>query len=228
MRLLITEMVFLATYVFVIPAFDLAVVTTSSFPKETPPQARASPKTILFFGNSLSAGFGLDPAEAFPALIQQKIDSLKWHYTVVNAGLSGETSAGGLRRIDWLLQRKIDVLVLELGANDGLRGIALADTRRNLQGIIDRTKEKHPHAQIVIAGMQVPPNLGKTYTQSFRALFPELAKKNEAALIPFLLEGVGGVPELNLADGIHPNISGHRKVAENVWKVLRPLLVHKK
>ena len=185
-------------------------------------------KTILFFGNSLSAGFGLDPAEAFPALIQRKIDSLGLNGTVVNAGLSGETSAGGLRRIDWLLQRRIDILVLELGANDGLRGLALDDTRRNLQGIIDRTKQKYPQAQIVIAGMQVPPNLGKTYTQSFRALFPELAQKNEAALIPFLLEGVGGVPALNLADGIHPNAAGHRKVAENVWKILQPLLAGKK
>lgn len=191
-------------------------------------QNRASLKTILFFGNSLSAGYGLDPAQAFPALIQQKIDSLGLAYTVVNAGLSGETSAGGLRRIDWMLQRKIDVLVLELGANDGLRGIALDDTRRNLQTIIDRVKQKYPQAQIVIAGMQMPPNLGRTYTQSFRALFPDLAQKNNAALIPFLLEGVGGVPDLNLPDGIHPNAAGHRKVAENVWKVLRPLLEGKK
>ncbi len=185
---------------------------------------QSSAKTILFFGNSLSAGYGLDPSEAFPALIQRKIDSLGWNYKVVNAGSSGETSAGGLRRIDWLLQRKVDILVLELGANDGLRGLALGDTRRNLQGIIDRTKQKYPHAKIVIAGMQVPPNLGRTYTQAFRALFPELAKKNQAVLIPFLLEGVGGVPALNLADGIHPNPAGHRKVAENVWKVLQPLL----
>ncbi len=187
-------------------------------------QDHTSSKTILFFGNSLSAGFGLDPAEAFPALIQHKIDTLDLNYAVVNAGLSGETSAGGLRRIEWLLQRKIEVLVLELGANDGLRGLALEDTRRNLQGIIERTKQKYPQAQIVIAGMQVPPNLGKAYTQSFRALFPELARKNDAALIPFLLEGVGGVSALNLADGIHPNAAGHRKVAENVWKVLQPLL----
>ena len=228
MRLLLTRIVVSAKCVFVVSAFEPVVNAESVFSAKTSAQERSSSKTILFFGNSLSAGFGLDPAEAFPALIQQKIDSLKWNYTVINAGLSGETSAGGLRRIDWLLQRKIDVLVLELGANDGLRGIALAETRRNLQGIIDRAKEKHPDVQIVIAGMQVPPNLGKTYTRSFRALFPELARQNEAELIPFLLEGVGGVPELNLADGIHPNIAGHRKVAENVWKVLRPLLVQKK
>jgi len=190
-------------------------------PRQTPV------KVILFFGNSLSAGYGLDPALAFPALIQQKLDSLAWPYEVVNAGLSGETSAGGLRRIDWLLRRKIDVLVLELGANDGLRGVTLADTRQNLQGIMDRVKQKYPQARRVIAGMQVPPNLGKNYAQSFRALYPELAKKNDVALIPFLLEGVGGVPALNLADGIHPNPSGHRVVAENVWKVLRPLLLQK-
>jgi acyl-CoA thioesterase-1 len=225
---LFKNLVLLIASGLVIPSFSLLSRAQLPLAQQTTIPAGSSSRTILFFGNSLTAGFGLDPAEAFPALIQQKIDSLKWNYAVVNAGLSGETSAGGLRRIDWLLQRKIDILVLELGANDGLRGLALADTRRNLQGIIDRTKQKHPHAQIVIAGMQVPPNLGSTYTQSFRALFPELAKKNEAVLIPFLLKGVGGVPALNLADGIHPNIAGHRKVAENVWQVLRPLLAQKK
>lgn len=189
-----------------------------------PGQTAGAPRTILFLGNSLSAGFGLDPELAFPALIQQKIDSLGWNFKVINAGLSGETSSGGLRRIDWLLQREVDVLFLELGANDGLRGIPLALTKQNLQAIIDRVRAKNPAVKIVIAGMMVPPNLGVEYARAFRAIFPELAKRNQAALVPFLLEGVGGVPELNLPDGIHPTAAGHRMVAQNVWQVLRPVL----
>lgn len=185
---------------------------------------RGTSKAILFLGNSLTAGYGLDPSLAFPALIQQKIDSLGWAFEVTNAGLSGETTSGGLRRADWLLKKKIDVLVLELGGNDALRGIALELTKENLQAIIEKVKRKYPGVQVVIAGMQAPPNLGQEYTAQFRAIFQELAKKNEAWLIPFLLEGVGGVPELNLPDHIHPTAAGHRIVAENVWKVLRPLL----
>ncbi|MCK6559128.1 arylesterase [bacterium] len=193
--------------------------------RSSPPgQTAGAPRTILFLGNSLAAGFGLDPELAFPALIQQKIDSLGWNFNVVNAGLSGETSSGGLRRIDWLLQRDVDVLFLELGANDGLRGIPLELTKQNLQAIIARVRAKNPAVKIVIAGMMVPPNLGAEYTRAFRAIFPDLAKRNQAALVPFLLEGVGGVPELNLPDGIHPTAAGHRIVAQNVWKVLRPVL----
>lgn len=184
----------------------------------------ASPQTILFLGNSLSAGYGLDPELAFPALIQQKIDSLKWNFRVVNAGLSGETSSGGLRRVDWLLKNRVDILVLELGGNDGLRGIALDLTKKNLQAIIDRAKARYPTVKIVVAGMQVPPNLGQEYAVQFRALYAELAKKNNALLIPFLLQGVGGDPKLNLPDGIHPTAAGHRLVTKNVWKVLLPLL----
>jgi len=186
---------------------------------------KAAPvKTILFLGNSLSAGYGLDPDQAFPARIQEKIDSLKWNFRVVNAGLSGETSSGGLRRVDWLLKNRVDIFVLELGGNDGLRGISLDLTKKNLQAIINRVKAKYPAVKIVIAGMQVPPNLGQEYTSQFRALYAELAKKNNALLIPFLLEGVGGDPKLNLPDGIHPTAAGHRIVAKNVWKVLLPLL----
>jgi acyl-CoA thioesterase-1 len=181
-------------------------------------------RAILFFGDSLTAGYGIDIEQAYPALIQAKIDSLKWTFEVINAGLSGETSAAGLRRIDWILRREIDILVLELGANDGLRGIALESTKKNLQGIIDRTKKKYPHVQVVLAGMQIPPNLGTDYSARFRDLFPELAKENKAQLIPFLLEGVGGVAELNLPDGIHPTVQGHEIVAQNVWQVLKPLL----
>lgn len=181
-------------------------------------------RTILILGNSLAAGLGLDPEQAFPALLQQKIDSLGWPFEVVNAGLSGETSAGGLRRIDWLLRRPIDVLVLELGANDGLRGIPPEVTKANLQAIIDKVRAANPDVHIVLAGMQAPPNLGEAFTASFRDLFPALARENDAALIPFLLEGVAGIPELNQADGIHPTAEGHRIIAETVWRTLRPLL----
>lgn len=181
-------------------------------------------KVILFFGNSLTAGYGLEPAQAFPALIQERINAHGWNFRVVNAGLSGETTAGGLRRIDWVLRRPIDVLVLELGANDGLRGLPVEGAKQNLQAIIDRTKSRYPHVRVVLAGMQVPSNLGRDYTTRFRAIFSELAEANQAALIPFLLEGVGSVPRLNLPDGIHPTPEGHKIVAENVWKVLEPVL----
>ncbi|HKQ40141.1 MAG TPA: arylesterase [Verrucomicrobiae bacterium] len=181
-------------------------------------------RTILILGDSLAAGAGIDPDEAFPALLQKRIDDAGFKYEVINAGVSGDTSAGGLRRIDWLLRRKIDVLILELGGNDGLRGILPASTRTNLQAIMDRTKTKYPNAKIVIAGMQMPPNMGQEYTAAFREIFPDLAKRNKAALIPFLLEGVGGKAELNLPDQIHPNPDGHRIVADNIWKVLEGLL----
>ena len=181
-------------------------------------------RAILVLGDSLAAGSGVDPDEAFPSLLQNKIDDAGLKYEVVNAGVSGDTSAGGLRRIDWLLRRKIDILILELGGNDGLRGISPATTRTNLQTIIDRTKAKYPNAKVVIAGMQMPPNMGEEYTAAFRNIFPELAKSNRAALIPFLLEGVGGKPDLNLPDQIHPNPEGQKILTENIWKILKPLL----
>lgn len=183
-----------------------------------------NPKRILFLGDSLTAGYGIDPALAYPALIQEKIEAEGLPYKVVAAGLSGETSAGGLRRAAWVLQKPVDILVLALGANDGLRGIDLSDTENNLQGIIELARKKYPEIKIVIAGMEMPPNLGATYTQEFRQLYPNLAAQNDAVLIPFLLEGVGGDPKLNIADGIHPNPEGHKIVAENVWRVLAPLL----
>lgn len=179
---------------------------------------------ILFFGNSLTAGYQLEPSQAFPALIQGKIDALAWNFRAVNAGLSGDTSSDGLRRIDWVLRNNVDVLFLELGANDALRGIPLDLTARNLQAIINKVRKKYPGVRIIIAGMQVPPILGKDYTERFRSIFPELAKSNEAELIPFLLEGVAGDIDLNLADGIHPSPEGHEILAENVWKVLKPVL----
>ena len=187
-------------------------------------QEADSSRTILFYGDSLTAGYGLDREQAFPALVQARIDSLGWNFEVFNAGLSGETSAGGLRRIDWLMRRPVDVFVLELGANDGLRGIDLKSTRSNLQQIIDRVKAKNPDISIVVVGMQMPPNLGAEYTEEFQRLFPGLAKENGAALVPFLLEGVADRPELNLSDGNHPTVEGHRIVAETVWATLGPVL----
>jgi acyl-CoA thioesterase-1 len=181
-------------------------------------------KTIVFFGNSLTAGYGLSPEQAFPALVQKKIDSLGLSYQVVNAGVSGETSSGGNTRIDWILQQPVDIFVLELGANDGLRGILLSETKKNLQEIIDKVKTKYPNAKLIFAGMQIPPSMGQTYTTEFKNIFTELAEKNAMILIPFLLEGVGGEPELNQQDGIHPNEEGSHIVAENVWKVLEKLL----
>ena len=186
--------------------------------------AAVKPRVILFLGDSITVGLGLDPLEAFPALIQQKIDAQRWNFQVINAGQSGDTSAGGLSRLDWLLKNRIDVLVLELGGNDGLRGLPVATTRKNLQAIIDRTKARYPEAKVIIAGMKIPPNMGGDYSRKFEAVFADLAKKNNASLIPFVLEGVGGVPNLNFADGIHPNAKGQQRVAANVWKVLEPVL----
>lgn len=181
-------------------------------------------KTILIFGDSITAGYGVEPDQAFPAHIQHKVDSLGLSYEVLNGGLSGETSAGGLRRISWVLQRDVDIMILELGGNDGLRGIDLSSTKDNLQQIVDKALEKYPDMEIIIAGMQVPPNLGIEYTKEFREIFPALAEKNELVLIPFILEKVGGIAELNQPDQIHPNAKGHKLVAETVWETLYPIL----
>lgn len=190
----------------------------------TEEETKPSRKTIVFFGNSLTAGYGLDMSEAFPARIQDKIDSMDMPYTVVNAGVSGETSAGGNSRVDWILKQPVDIFVLELGGNDGLRGIPISETKKNLQNIIDKVKAKNPDVKIVLAGMQIPPNMGKRYTTEFRNMYPDLARKNNTALVPFILEGVGGRAEMNLDDGIHPTAEGHRVLANNVWSVLQPLL----
>ena len=185
---------------------------------------QSKPKVILFFGDSLTAGYGLSPDEAFPTLTGQQLTKNGKNVKIVNAGLSGETSAGGLSRIDWVLRQPIDVFVLELGANDGLRGLPVDQTKKNLQAIIDKVKAKNPAVKVVVVGMMVPPNMGSTYSSQFTAVFTELAKKNKASLMPFLLEGVAGDEKLNQADGIHPNIEGHKIVATNVTKVLMPLL----
>ncbi|PRX55349.1 arylesterase [Flagellimonas meridianipacifica] len=183
-----------------------------------------SEKVILFFGDSLTAGYGLELEEAFPALIQNRLDSLGLEYTVINSGLSGETTSGGRNRLDWVLNQKVDVFVLELGANDGLRGIPLTETLKNLQAMIDVVKKKNVDTKIILAGMQIPPNMGPEYTTEFRKIFPELAEENQIALIPFLLDGVAGIPELNLEDGIHPTPEGHQIVRDNVWSVLKTVI----
>jgi acyl-CoA thioesterase I len=179
---------------------------------------------VLFLGTSLTAGYGLDPSQSYPALIQARIEAKALPYRVVNGGVSGETSAGARRRIDWLMRQKIAVLVVETGANDGLRAQDPAATRENIQAIFDRARRQSPAPQLVLAGMQALPNYGREYTERFRALYPELAKANRAILIPFLLEGVAGVPRLNQDDGVHPTAEGHRIIAETVWKALAPLL----
>ena len=179
---------------------------------------------VLILGNSIAAGYGVDEGDAFPALLQQRVDSLGWDANIRGAGVSGETTAGGLRRIGWLLRRPVDVLVVELGGNDGLRGVDPEASQANLQAIIDTTRARYPDTRIILAGMQVPPNMGERYARQFREIYPTLAQKNDVELIPFVLEDVGGVDSLNLDDGIHPNPAGHRIVADNVWAVLRPVL----
>ena len=187
-------------------------------------ETKSENKVILFFGNSLTAGMGLDPNEAFPALIQEKIDSLQLPYKVVNAGLSGETTASGKNRLGWVLNADIEVFVLELGANDGLRGISLEETRGNLQEIIDVVQEKNPNTTIILAGMQIPPNMGQDYTSEFKDIFPDLATKNNVGLIPFLLEDVAGNPELNQPDGIHPTAEGQKIIANNIWPIIAEII----
>ena len=184
-------------------------------------------RTIVFFGDSLTAGFGLpDPAtQSFPARVQEHIDAEHLPWQVVNAGLSGETSAGGLRRIDWVLNRRPDVFFLELGANDGLRGTAPEVTLANLQATIDRVQARYPGTPVIIAGMRMPPNMGTDYDEAFQATFPALAARNHATLVPFLLGGVAREASLNQADGIHPNPTGASLVADTVWKVIRPVLL---
>ncbi len=195
---------------------SLADSTTAAVKKE---------KIILFFGNSLTAGYGLDPEESFPSVVQQKLDSLGYAYKVVNAGLSGETTASGNNRLDWVLERQpVDVFVLELGANDGLRGIDPKETRRNLTAMIEKVRAAYPEADIILAGMMVPPNMGPAYSQEFQTMFAEIASEKEVKLIPFLLQDVAGEPELNQADGIHPTAEGARIVADNVWEVLQEVI----
>lgn len=195
--------------------------TRQEEPTAKPLDSSDRTKTILFFGNSLTAGYGVEPEEAYPALIQDKIDSLNLKYKVINAGVSGETTSGGNSRIDWILKQHIDIFVLELGANDGLRGIPLETTENNLQAMIDKVRSAYPKVKIILEGMQIPPNMGADYTSKFKDIYPKLAKENNTELVPFLLTGVAGDPKLNQQDGIHPTAEGHKILAENVWKVLK-------
>ena len=190
-----------------------------------PPAASGEKKTIVFLGDSLSAGSGVQPQQAFPALVGDKVRERGLPFEVVNAGVGGDTTAGGLRRLDWLLQRKVDVLVLELGGNDGLRGLPVSNIKKNLQAMVDKAKAKYPDVKIVVAGMQMPPNVGASYGEEFRQAFFDVAKENDAMMIPFLLEGVGGSREYNQPDLIHPNPLGHEIVADVVWKTIEPLLL---
>jgi acyl-CoA thioesterase I len=189
------------------------------------PAAAAEP-TILFIGTSLTAGLGVDPSDAFPAVIGRMLDSAGHPARIVNAGVSGEASAGARTRIDWVLRQPADVIVLETGANDGLRGLSVNAARDNIQAILDHIRAKQPSARVLLVQMEAPPNLGDAYTRGFHAMYPELARKNGVELVPFLLEGVAGIPALNQEDGIHPNRAGARIVARNIYTVLvkRPLL----
>jgi acyl-CoA thioesterase-1 len=186
--------------------------------------ATTANKTILFFGNSLTAGYGIDPEESFAGRIQTRLDSMKKEFRVINGGLSGETTAGGLSRLDWFLEEEPYLFVLELGGNDGLRGIALTETKKNLLAIVDKVQAKYPNTKIILAGMQIPPNMGKEYTEEFKAIYPAVAKEKNIELIPFLLEGVAGNPDLNLPDGINPTAEGHRLVMETLWPYISKAL----
>jgi acyl-CoA thioesterase-1 len=205
--------------------FVLLFVTACPLFSATAQNANDGKMRIVILGDSITAGYGLDPQEAYPALLQRKIDAAGLPYTVSNAGVSGDTTAGGLRRIAWALgQQGADVLVVALGGNDGLRGISPEQTEANLGGIIDKARAKTPAMKVIIAAMQMPDNMGAEFTGKFKEVFPKVAKEKDAKLVPFLLEGVGGVEELNQADRIHPTEEGQKKVAENVWKVLEPAL----
>jgi acyl-CoA thioesterase I len=207
----------------------LAFWLSASVPFAQAPTASApgnvTKKTIVFLGDSLTAGYGVRADQAFPALIAEKIREADLPFAVVNAGVSGDTSTDGLHRIDWLLQRKIDVLMIALGANDGLRGLSLTALQANLQAIVDKAKAKNPQIKIVIAGMHLPPNLGADYATKFERVFAEVAQKNNTILIPFLLQGVGGQRDLNQPDLIHPTAAGHKVVADGVWQTLQPILL---
>jgi acyl-CoA thioesterase-1 len=210
------------------PAAERASTNSSSASEGSVPSPAAEDasarKTVLFLGTSLTAGLGLEPDSAYPQQLQRKIDAAGLPYQTVNAGVSGETSAGLLRRLDWVLQRPAEVIVVETGANDGLRGQPVAGTQATIGQILDRIRRDRPNARVVLVRMEAPTNLGATYTSAFRGMFPTLAREHGATLLPFLLEGVAGHPALNQADGIHPNYAGERMVTETVWRGLEPVL----
>lgn len=215
-------MVWLLTLTWLLPVIWPLPVAAADSGQDV--AGEGAPMTVLFYGNSLTAGFGVDPDKAFPQLVQNKIDGLGWPFKVINGGVGGETTAGGLSRIDWVLRNRPDVFILELGGNDGLRGVDPRVTRRNLRAIIRRVRERYPTTKIILAGMRAPPNMGQRFVSEFREIYPELAQSERVSLIPFILEGVGGIPELNQPDGIHPTAEGHAIMAELVWKALEPVL----
>ena len=188
-------------------------------------KANDTQKRIVILGDSITAGYGLDPRESYPAVLQKKIDRAKLPFVVANAGVSGDTTAGGLRRVAWAMTKGADILVIALGGNDGLRGISPAETKKNLLGIVSKARTRNPKIQIFIAGVQMPDNMGPEFTERFKTLFPAVAKESKSTLIPFLIEGVGGDEKLNQADGIHPTAEGQKIIAENVWKILQPKLI---
>ena len=203
-----------------------AAGASAKAPSKPAPAAgpREDTPVVLFLGTSITAGYGLPEDEAFPALIQEQMSQAGLDYRAVNAGVSGDTSAGGLRRLDWLLRMPVSVLVLELGANDMLRGQSPDQLKINLEAILDQTTERHPGVRFVIAGMRAAPNLGRDYGGAFDAVYPQIAERYEAALVPFLLEDVAAKRNLNQADGIHPTAEGHRLIAERLWPILSPVL----
>ncbi|MCF1751278.1 arylesterase [Mariniradius sediminis] len=214
------SVILLATFLILLSCTSSKKEENKSEVTEESSQTLKPKKLILFFGNSLTAGYGIELEEAFPGLTAQRIDSLGLEYRVINAGLSGETTASGLSRLEWFLEEEPAIFVLELGANDGLRGITPDETKKNLKGIVQLVKSKYPSTRILLAGMQIPPNMGQEFAGAFRAVFPEVAQEENVTLIPFLLEGVAGDPDLNLPDGIHPTEAGHKIVFETIWPYL--------
>jgi acyl-CoA thioesterase-1 len=217
-------MLFLA----LLAAFAITATATPSAPTPDAPDAlsEATQQRIVILGDSLTAGFGLEDEESYPAVLEKTLidANLDQKWTIVNAGVSGDTTADGLHRLDWLLRQPVSILIVALGGNDGLRGLNVKVTEANLQAIIDQTRAKYPDVRIFIAGMLMPPNMGQDYTTAFAAIFPRVAARNHATLLPFLLDGVAGKPDLNQPDGIHPNADGAKIVAANVWKYLEPML----
>lgn len=222
----ISKIAFLLLFAGILASCGSPSETKEAKTQETTDQQTpdALQKTILFFGNSLTAGYGIEQDDAFSGLTQARIDSLGLNYRVINGGLSGETTAGGLSRLDWFLEDEPAIFVLELGGNDGLRGILPSESKKNLLAIIDKVRAKYPDTKIILAGMQIPPNMGQEYTDEFKAIYPEVAEEKNVTLIPFLLEGVAGNPDLNLPDGIHPTEAGHKIVFETIWTTLKDFL----
>jgi acyl-CoA thioesterase-1 len=196
----------------------------SAAPTTAGPSTSVRTPVVLFFGTSLTAGYGLDPEQAFPSLIERKAQAEGMPIKAVNGGLSGETTAGAARRIGWVLRTPADLVVIEGGANDALRGLSPDAARANLEQVIAAIRQKQPRAKIVLVQMEAPPNYGTTYTRNFRSIFADVARKENVPLLPFLLDGVAGISRLNQADGVHPNLAGERIVADNLWKALKPIV----